>query len=99
MSKPKSIILLQALLDGHVIEKAGERFKLLSNNCLAKSMIRNMTEEVWIAINFGDVTIASFIDWSNSFDDKAITIISANAALNSVKKEDRRERNELEQIT
>jgi hypothetical protein len=82
--KPKSIILLQALL-------AGERCKIGNyvycfsddNRLCVVGMNETENKEVLLAVNFGDVNIQDFIGLAETMTPNEITVIAANAVLHS----------------
>jgi len=90
--REKSIIVLEALFNGHKLEveiSVGIKHKIaLIDNSLKIIALKsgdslNNFEEVYLSC---DLSINSFIDMCNKIPDKDVAIICANLALNKINK-------------
>ena len=88
--KPKTAIILEALLDGRTIEKDGDRYCLSEDNyfCLiAYSTTNGKTDtkkEVLLKVGLGDFGLRDFIYWCDKFTSEEVFIISAEKVLSNL---------------
>ena len=88
MKPNKPIILLNALLQGQIIETGNCKYKLVDNGfCQQFNRINTITGKeykVWLPIQS---RLKNFIIWANTFTDEEVFIISSNVVLNDIKRE------------
>lgn len=85
MMDNKPIFVLKQLLDGASVVVDDQEYLFDADNHLCLKVANTPNNKlVLLKVNFGDVSIAQFIEWANKISDDDLVIAAGNAVLNKI---------------